>query len=369
MPLSRFDKGVVGAKARNTKALNESLGGGKIPQLDQAPKSMVIPFGTMEHVLEDPINAAVARRRCEPGSRRGRLLRAGARGDAAERAASACWSWSPPRGMHGRDPGGDARCRHRPARGPRTVGDGVARFDERVGEQVERSRLRLAAQRRHRPRGSAHVRARAAGGGRGLRVRDSHREPRRRTTRRSCTRRLSSGWARCWWATTPAARCRFASRRRRRAAEAAAGTKYVARRRDCPRCWGTRPRTCCCKHPAQPTIIFRSDSNGEDLEGYAGAGLYESVPMDKESTLHADYSGDALVWDAETQRKVLTKIAEAGVAIEAALGGVRAGHRGRREGWRDLRRPDAAAGVMVQKKTPNARCTKPQSTQTIYPSV
>ena len=72
----------------------------------------------------------------------------------------------------------------------------------------------------------------------------------------------------------------------------------------------------------RPTIIFRSDSNGEDLEGYAGAGLYESVPMDKESTLHADYSGDALVWDAETQRKVLTKIAEAGVAIEAALGGV-----------------------------------------------
>lgn len=25
----------------------------------------------------------------------------------------------------------------------------------------------------------------------------------------------------------------------------------------------------------KPSIIFRSDSNGEDLEGYAGAGLYD----------------------------------------------------------------------------------------------
>lgn len=28
------------------------------------------------------------------------------------------------------------------------------------------------------------------------------------------------------------------------------------------------------------SLIFRSDSNGEDLEGYAGAGLYESITMD-----------------------------------------------------------------------------------------
>ena len=72
----------------------------------------------------------------------------------------------------------------------------------------------------------------------------------------------------------------------------------------------------------RPTVIFRSDSNGEDLEGYAGAGLYESVPMDKEQTLHADYSNDPLVWDATFQGELLTKIAQAGVAIEAALDGV-----------------------------------------------
>jgi hypothetical protein len=28
------------------------------------------------------------------------------------------------------------------------------------------------------------------------------------------------------------------------------------------------------------TLIFRSDSNGEDLEGFAGAGLYDSITMD-----------------------------------------------------------------------------------------
>ena len=67
----------------------------------------------------------------------------------------------------------------------------------------------------------------------------------------------------------------------------------------------------------RPTVIFRSDSNGEDLEGYAGAGLYESVPMDKEQTLHADYSSDPLVWDQKFQADLLTRIAEAGVAIEA----------------------------------------------------
>lgn len=31
---------------------------------------------------------------------------------------------------------------------------------------------------------------------------------------------------------------------------------------------------------ARDSLIFRSDSNGEDLPGYAGAGLYESIIMD-----------------------------------------------------------------------------------------
>ena len=70
------------------------------------------------------------------------------------------------------------------------------------------------------------------------------------------------------------------------------------------------------------TLIFRSDSNGEDLEGYAGAGLYESVPMDKEDESFADYANDPLVRDEEFRDQILCAIAEAGVAIEAALDGV-----------------------------------------------
>ncbi|KAF7841712.1 alpha-glucan water dikinase, chloroplastic-like [Senna tora] len=43
------------------------------------------------------------------------------------------------------------------------------------------------------------------------------------------------------------------------------------------------------------SIIFRSDSNGEDLEGYAGAGLYDSVAMDEEEKVVVDYSCDPLI--------------------------------------------------------------------------
>ncbi|KAF6145631.1 hypothetical protein GIB67_018737 [Kingdonia uniflora] len=50
------------------------------------------------------------------------------------------------------------------------------------------------------------------------------------------------------------------------------------------------------------SVIFRSDSNGEDLEGYAGAGLYDSVQMDKEEKkslekeLSSDFEMAILLW-------------------------------------------------------------------------
>ena len=40
------------------------------------------------------------------------------------------------------------------------------------------------------------------------------------------------------------------------------------------------------------SLIFRSDSNGEDLEGYAGAGLYDSVTMDPTVVKKVDYNSD-----------------------------------------------------------------------------
>ncbi|OVA15252.1 Pyruvate phosphate dikinase [Macleaya cordata] len=65
------------------------------------------------------------------------------------------------------------------------------------------------------------------------------------------------------------------------------------------------------------SLIFRSDSNGEDLEGYAGAGLYDSVPMDKEDEIVLDYSCDRLLIDKGFQRSIFSKIAEAGKIIES----------------------------------------------------
>ncbi|XP_051203433.1 alpha-glucan water dikinase, chloroplastic isoform X2 [Lolium perenne] len=68
------------------------------------------------------------------------------------------------------------------------------------------------------------------------------------------------------------------------------------------------------------SIIFRSDSNGEDLEGYAGAGLYDSVPMDEEDQVVLDYTADALITDSGFRSSILSSIARAGHAIEELYG-------------------------------------------------
>jgi alpha-glucan,water dikinase len=69
-----------------------------------------------------------------------------------------------------------------------------------------------------------------------------------------------------------------------------------------------------------PSIIFRSDSNGEDLEGYAGAGLYDSVPMDEEEKVVLDYTSDPLIVDGNFQKSILSSIARAGMEIEKLYG-------------------------------------------------
>ncbi|CAN6584231.1 unnamed protein product [Malus baccata var. baccata] len=71
---------------------------------------------------------------------------------------------------------------------------------------------------------------------------------------------------------------------------------------------------------SKQSIIFRSDSNAEDLEGYAGAGLYDSVIMDKEEKIVLDYSRDRLIIDRPFQVSVLSRIAEAGKIVEGIYG-------------------------------------------------
>ena len=68
------------------------------------------------------------------------------------------------------------------------------------------------------------------------------------------------------------------------------------------------------------SLIFRSDSNGEDLEGYAGAGLYDSVTTALTVRQVVDYSSDPIVADAEFRRKLMEKVCRVGAEIEASLG-------------------------------------------------
>lgn len=71
---------------------------------------------------------------------------------------------------------------------------------------------------------------------------------------------------------------------------------------------------------AKMSIIFRSDSNGEDLQGYAGAGLYDSVSMDKQEEVVLDYSSDRMIVDIAFQTSIFSRIAEAGKIIEDLYG-------------------------------------------------
>jgi alpha-glucan,water dikinase len=65
-------------------------------------------------------------------------------------------------------------------------------------------------------------------------------------------------------------------------------------------------------------LIFRSDSNGEDLEGYAGAGLYDSVLLDTPRQAALDYTQERLIWDQPFRQEMAAKIAHIGLEVERA---------------------------------------------------
>jgi alpha-glucan,water dikinase len=67
-------------------------------------------------------------------------------------------------------------------------------------------------------------------------------------------------------------------------------------------------------------LIFRSDSNGEDLAGYAGAGLYESVLLHPARQVELDYTHQPLVWDESFRQHLLSTIARLGLELERACG-------------------------------------------------
>ena len=44
-------------------------------------------------------------------------------------------------------------------------------------------------------------------------------------------------------------------------------------------------------------FIFRSDSNTEDLEGFAGAGLFDSIPMVEYEEIKMEYGINKIFWE------------------------------------------------------------------------
>ena len=67
--------------------------------------------------------------------------------------------------------------------------------------------------------------------------------------------------------------------------------------------------------------IARSDSNGEDLEEFAGAGLYDSIPTAETAARPADYSTCDVIWNVEFRDRLLQKLCDVAVDVERANGG------------------------------------------------
>ncbi len=65
--------------------------------------------------------------------------------------------------------------------------------------------------------------------------------------------------------------------------------------------------------------IFRSDSNGEDLTGYAGAGLYDSFLLRPPEKVPLKYSEERFIWDEDFRMDLCRKITDLGTAIEKIM--------------------------------------------------
>jgi len=67
-------------------------------------------------------------------------------------------------------------------------------------------------------------------------------------------------------------------------------------------------------------FIFRSDSNTEDLEGFSGAGLFDSVPMVNDNEVEMAYHNDKLFTDRGFVDNAIKKIAGLGIGVEKLYG-------------------------------------------------
>ena len=67
-------------------------------------------------------------------------------------------------------------------------------------------------------------------------------------------------------------------------------------------------------------VIFRSDSNGEDVAGFAGAGLYDSIQVPPPREESNDYASDPLIWDDAFRGKLLSRLSEVGRELHRSFG-------------------------------------------------
>jgi alpha-glucan, water dikinase len=72
--------------------------------------------------------------------------------------------------------------------------------------------------------------------------------------------------------------------------------------------------------PDGGTVIARSDSNGEDLEGFAGAGLYDSICVLPTHIRPVSYANEPLMWDASFRDGLVKKLVAVAKAVEDLVG-------------------------------------------------
>jgi alpha-glucan,water dikinase len=67
-------------------------------------------------------------------------------------------------------------------------------------------------------------------------------------------------------------------------------------------------------------LIFRSDSSGEDLAGFAGAGLYDSFLLKPPDELRLDYAEEPLVRDRNFLKEFASHLTRLGSTVERVFG-------------------------------------------------
>ena len=68
-------------------------------------------------------------------------------------------------------------------------------------------------------------------------------------------------------------------------------------------------------------FIFRSDSNTEDLEGFAGAGLFDSIPMVDYEEVKMEYGINKIFWEEKWLGELMKGIVDLGLEVEKIFGG------------------------------------------------